>query len=380
MRKAAFRVKPNKHPTLKFLVRSKITSKWQRKFFRTRVEAETYARLKETELLNQGREGAVFPTWLRVMAERENERLRPYGKTLSDAVDYFLRHIEAVAQSIPLPRAVDELIANRKATGASGRYCNDLRLRLSRFAADHRDTMVAEITTKSVDDWLAGLPLAAVTRNTFRRDLRTLFSFCLTRRYTSENPVTKTRRAKEIDAPVGILSVPEVSCLLSVADEETLPYWAIGAFAGLRRSEIERLEWSDIDLEASLIEIKARHSKTSTRRFVTIQPNLSAWLQPYQRFAGRVCPDGLRVRLDSDRARCGLLEKWPQNGLRHSFGSYHLAHFRDTAALALQMGNSPEMIFKHYRQLVKPKAAEAYWNITPSNQSKGRITPFRATA
>ena len=59
MRKTAFRVKPNKHPTLKFLVRTRITGKWQRKFFRTRVEAETYARLKETELLNQGREGAV---------------------------------------------------------------------------------------------------------------------------------------------------------------------------------------------------------------------------------------------------------------------------------------------------------------------------------
>ena len=380
MRKSAFRVKPNKHPTLKFLVRSKITGKWQRKFFRTRVEAETYARLKETELLNQGRESAVFPTWLRVMAERENERLRPYGKTLSEAVDYFLRHIEAVAQSIPLSRALAELIANRKATGASDRYCNDLRLRLSRFAADHPNTMVAEVTTKSVDDWLAGLPLAAVTRNTFRRDLRTLFSFCVTRRYTSENPVTKTRRAKEVDSPVGILTVSQISCLLSAADEETVPYWSIGAFAGLRRAEIERLDWSDIDLEGCLIEIKARYSKTSTRRLVTIQPNLKAWLQSYHRLSGSVCPDGLRIKLDADRARCGLFEKWPQNGLRHSFGSYHLAHFRDTAALALQMGNSPEMIFRHYRQLVKPKAAEAYWNVTPSNESNARITPFRATA
>jgi hypothetical protein len=36
MRKLAFRVKPNKHPTLKFLVRSKVTGKWTRKFFRTR--------------------------------------------------------------------------------------------------------------------------------------------------------------------------------------------------------------------------------------------------------------------------------------------------------------------------------------------------------
>ena len=159
MRKLAFRVKPNKHPTLKFLVRSKVTGKWTRKFFRTRQEAETYARLKETELMNQGREGAVFPTWLRVMAERENERLRPFGKNLSDAVDFFLKHIQAVSRSVSVSQAAAELIENRKGTGASKRYCTDLRIRLSRFVAAFPDRMVAEISTKDVDEWLAGLPL-----------------------------------------------------------------------------------------------------------------------------------------------------------------------------------------------------------------------------
>jgi integrase len=239
--------------------------------------------------------------------------------------------------------------------------------------------MVAEVTTKLVDDWLASLPLAPVTRNTFRRDLRTLFSFCVTRRYAAENPVTKTRRAKEVDNTVAILSPAEVSGLLSAADDATLPYWSIGAFAGLRRAEIERLDWKDIDLNSDLIDVKTRNSKTTTRRLVTIQPNLHAWLTPHRSIAGPVCPDMLRVRLETDRECCGLLQKWPQNGLRHSFGSYHLARFNDAAALALQMGNSPEMILKHYRQLVKPKAAEAYWNIMPVPASDGRVVEF-ATA
>lgn len=64
--------------------------------------------------------------------------------------------------------------------------------------------------------------------------------------------------------------------------------------------------------------------------------------------------------------RVALLQHWPQNGVRHSFGSYHLAHFQDAAKPALEMGNSPAMIFKHYRELVKPKDAEAYWNIRPA--------------
>jgi integrase len=52
-----------------------------------------------------------------------------------------------------------------------------------------------------------------------------------------------------------------VSRLLSAADEATIPDWTIGAFAGLRRAEIERLDRSDVDLDAHLIDIEARPSR-----------------------------------------------------------------------------------------------------------------------
>ena len=63
--------------------------------------------------------------------------------------------------------------------------------------------------------------------------------------------------------------------------------------------------------------------------------------------------------------------EWPDNALRHSFASYHLAHFKDTKALALEMEhNNENMIFASYRQLVKPKEAERYWNIRPATTEK----------
>lgn len=97
-----------------------------------------------------------------------------------------------------------------------------------------------------------------------------------------------------------------------------------------------------------------------------MQPNLRAWLAPYRNAVGPVCPMGLRKRLDADRERAGMLQNWPQNALRHSFGSCHLASFSDAAGLALQMGNSPAMIFRHYRELVKRAAAKQYWSISPA--------------
>src|SRR5438132_5027330 len=183
MAQPAYRVKGYKHPRLKYVVRSKISGKWERKFFETKAEAETYAQQKEVELLNQGREGVQFPSWLRMEAQQGQEQLQPHGKTISDAVDFYVRHLEATQRSAKVSQALDELIENRKGSGVSARYCYDLKLRVGRFSKDFGDRIVSTINTAEIDVWLAGLNLAPVTRNTFRRDLRTFFSFYISRRY-----------------------------------------------------------------------------------------------------------------------------------------------------------------------------------------------------
>jgi integrase len=212
--------------------------------------------------------------------------------------------------------------------------------------------------------------------------LGTLFAFGMTRRWCTENPVPHTTRAKQTDGDIEILSVAQTAQLLEAASKETLPFWAIGAFAGLRRSEIEQLDWAQVDFESGLIEVKARHSKTARRRLITMQPNLRAWLAPYRAHRrGPVCPGNLRLRTEADRDRAGLRQNWPTNALRHSFGSYHLAHFKDAAALALQMGNSPDVIFRHYRgsELVRPRAAKNYWQIKPAARAEKKIVSFAAS-
>lgn len=60
------------------------------------------------------------------------------------------------------------------------------------------------------------------------------------------------------------------------------------------------------------------------------------------------------------------ITQWPPNALRHSFASYHLAHFRDAAQLALELGHTTtEVLFNHYREVVTPEEAEKYWKIGP---------------
>jgi integrase len=127
------------------------------------------------------------------------------------------------------------------------------------------------------------------------------------------------------------------------------------------------LDWKEIDLESGLIEVTAKIAKSARRRFVRIQPNLGAWLRPHACKEHLVTPPNFRELFDQARAAAGI-KYWPKNALRHSFASYHLARFNDVAALALELGHMrADLIFQHYRQLVKPDQAERYWQIVPGN-------------
>ena len=95
------------------------------------------------------------------------------------------------------------------------------------------------------------------------------------------NPAERIPRAILDDSAPGILTVEEVAELLKVTREEDpgmLAYVAIGLFAGLRRSELCALEWSEIDIKARTIEVKGAKAKTRQRRIVTISDTLAEWL------------------------------------------------------------------------------------------------------
>jgi integrase len=346
-----------------------------RRFFKEKAEAETFMQFAKVQQENYGTAALSIPDALRVEAIECCELLQPFRATLRDAAKFYAAHLKAITGNRKVTEVVADLLAARTADGMSLRYLGDLRVRLGRFALSFGEEMIAGISASRIDEWLRGLGVCAVTRNTFRRRLAVLFNFAKRRGYVTENPVAEVERAKERETEIAILSVSQVARLLESASSDMLPFWAIGAFAGLRRAEIERLTWSEIDFDADVIEVKASKSKTASRRLVTIQPNLHEWLAPYRTCVGRVCPVNLQRKINDDRERAGLRTGWPQNALRHSFGSYHLARFNDAAKLALEMGNSPATIFRHYRQLVKPKHAEGYWKIAPA-PAGGKLVAF----
>src|SRR5215472_13919084 len=355
-----------------------------RQFFKDKTEAETVLQQKLVEQQNYGTAGLSFNDRQRAEYLDCAERLHPFGVTIRDAVNFYLPHLQASNRTCTAAELVDELLKVKEADGASKRYLNDLRSRLTRFSESFDGKPVAEITALQIDEWLRSLTdketgkrLSPVTRNNFRRVLITAFNFAWGRGYCVGNPAEQSARAKEIASPVGILTVDETARLLESAAAELVPYIAIGAFAGLRRAELERLDWQEVDLQSGLIEVTASKSKSARRRFVRIKPNLARWLQPHAQLSGNVTPKDYGVLLANARDAAGI-QDWPQNALRHSFASYHLSRFNDAALLALELGHTnSNLVFQHYRQLVKPKEAERYWKIAPAATGK-KVIQFAA--
>lgn len=56
--------------------------------------------------------------------------------------------------------------------------------------------------------------------------------------------------------------------------------------------------------------------------------------------------------------------------LRHSFGSYYMGLVEDDNLTAVQMGNSPDMVNKHYKELVTPSQVKAFWGLRKGGGEK----------
>lgn len=227
--------------------------------------------------------------------------------------------------------------------------------------ADAFPVNIGDISTAQLQRWLNELRVAPRTRNNFRGHLIALFSFARAQGYLPKDTNTaadELSKAREQGGAIEIFTPSQMRKLLNAAEQDHLrTYLALGAFTGLRTAELQRLEWRDINLKGGHLEVKALKAKTAQRRLVPIQPNLGRWLAPVSRSSGLVFRHRTINHMVADFARQKKVD-WPKNGLRHSYASYRLADCQDAPKVALEMGNSPQIVFRNYRELVTSAKAK----------------------
>ena len=299
------------------------------------------------------------------------------GVSLVDAAKFYARHHGRGIKRKPIAEAVEEMIATKKASGVSELYLSDLRYRLGAFKVAFRCDVNA-LVPDDLAKFFAGLRLSPRSYNNFLRALKTLFSFAQKQGWLSREAdlLDRVEKRREKAAPVEIFTPPELAALLKHASSKLRPCLALGAFAGLRAEEILRLEWIDIDRRPGFIEVAAHKAKTAARRLVPISDNLAGWLATAPRDGARIWTKSKAWFFESVREAVASINEerrpkaeqfiWKQNAPRHSWISYRLAETQDINRVALEAGNSPQIIFRHHRELATPEQATTWFSISPT--------------
>ena len=316
-----------------------------------------------------------------------------HGRTMGEAVEGYLRNVASVKRK-DIKEAVAEFLQadapRTKALGGqraqlSAKYAYNRRLQLDRFAATFPGTAICDLSKDHLDTFIGSLgEFSAKSRNHYRAAIRQFLQWAVRKDY-----LTPMHRLLEADAmrhehannaPADLYTPQEFAALLAATKNDLRPLRsiiAIGGLAGLRTSELLRLDWADVWRVPGHIEITAGKAKTRQRRLVEICPALAAWLEPFRMLkTGSLWP-GHEVTFQQHFVElcqhATVKNKGKQipvirktNGLRHAFCSFHYALYADENKTAQQAGNSPAMIHAHYKGLATKDEAKKWFSVFPT--------------
>ena len=288
---------------------------------------------------------------------------------LSDAIRFYAANRADQFPTRSNVQAAAEFVVSLKRKGVSAIYVRNATASLKRFT-DAVSGNIADVTVADINRFLDGLKkLGPVSKNGIRRNIVTMFGFAKKQGYLHPDRKTaaeQTDSFKETEKEIAIFTPEEMERLLLTAHARILPLVAIGGFAGIRSAEVARLEWKDIKWDRGHIELAGSKAKTAARRLVPLSDNLKAWLAPWRDQTGPILTiTDASGALGDTAVKAHIPGGWRQNALRHSFISYRVALTGDVARTSLEAGNSPKMIFRHYREIVDEEATKAWWSIHP---------------
>jgi integrase len=352
-----------------------INGKRERYSFKVRDEADTIAEQKRIERTNQGTAALALPYEIKVDAVKARGLLAAHSVSLQEAARYYIKHVIAYRNAPTISQIVERMIAEAEKNDRRDRTVKDLKSRLGAFADGFLDRRMSELAVEEVKAWIdENEEWSARTRIHYLTKISQLFNYALKHNWVDANLVERIDRPSADDSEPKIFTAGQAEKLLENANGfGLLPYVALGLFAGLRSAELMRLDGKDVNFEERAIIVGQQVAKRRSRRVVEMCDALYTWLSPLKPLHGPIV-DVKQFRDNMDELRkAAELESWPHNGLRHSFGSYHLSFHGDAIRTAQQMGHrSSDVVYNHYKALVLKTEAEKFWNLKPKTQEEAK--------
>lgn len=281
------------------------------------------------------------------------------------------KRIQKASSSEKVGGLVAVYIASLEAEGLEVNGIAQAKACLRRFTDHYGDMGIKDVTPDDIDAWMDTLNYAQRTTWNHFSCLRTFFCSTLVRRIMPISPfeLIKAPAKNDADARKMILTPTQMRDLLKLEVEPWIKCKIVlGGFAGLRTCELARMSYDCIDDDPKFMEINvnknhSKQGKAMRPRSITLQP---AVLRHLPKGEGSLVGESKQWRCHRgmpSEAKLGL-DRFPQNALRHSFASYHLAHFRDPTRTAFEMGHaSAKLIYETYANSVTRRDASLWWEL-----------------
>lgn len=246
---------------------------------------------------------------------------------------------------------IDQFAAYQRLRGWSA---ETVRRRTRTLAQVDRLVPLDRATCSDLEQFLAAKP-AASTRHAYRADLRAFYRWAVERGHVFDDP---TRLIDAIKVPTGLprpLHVDALAAVIAGAPGDMKLMLMLGAYVGLRRSEIAHLTTDDLD--GGMLTV--RGGKGGKDRQVPLHPALAGAFvgRSGQVFAGAT-PASVGAQVARYLRRHGIDATAHQ--LRHTFGT-ELARVTggDVLVVGQMMGHSSPVTTLGYTRLASGAAARA---------------------
>lgn len=312
------------------------------------------------------------------------------GAGLLEIGRFFARHHSAALADKTVNQAHADLLLAKSDASLSKMHRQALELDLGHFVKAFHGRMIAEIAAAEIREHLRRHQAAHAVgwrrRNNIRDIIVTFFRFAKSEGYLPQDRDTEAEKVEKLPRPRDV-SMPEIftpeemRMLLNAVSDKWKPALIIGAFAGLRSEERQRLVWEKHVLwEEKVIFVDESVAKHTRRRrgdvrYVPMRPNLIAWLRPYMTRTGPVCTLKRWHKQTEQLAKVLPEKRWRKNALRRSWISYGEAE-RPLAEVAGEAGNSASTAKRCYLNPRLVKQAKAYFGIYPVTEPGAGIIEF----
>jgi integrase len=358
-----------------------------RRYFHSREDAEKDLARKRKEREREGAWFALLPDTEKADLYAGYREMKVRGLTIRQLLDTHatLAHPK---KSKSLHEALVELLEVKKVANRRHNYIKGLRCYLTSFIAGREELPVDKIHVGDIERWFVERKEMPNTRRASVGRLSSFFSYCERRGYITANPIKKLEAVTIDRGRPDILTLDESRRLLHwcmTREPRALGYFAVALFFGTRPEEIATLTWKDFDLDRKRLTIDKSKVRGDGRwRILELPDNLVEFLKISKDAKGKFkfqhrdrtrLHRGLTKAIFSDKRKAYFAAKWgtrwPHDIVRHTGASYLVALHQDEPKVALMMMTSVGMLRKHYRNLVTPEDARAYFEMTPESIRSG---------